>query len=100
MPRRTPHPLCLALGGYKDERHAPCPDLCRSALDDKPIINRRLTLNQDQAVGNDRFYREIEAKTFQRRELRKRGRPGSRMNSQQPTTRVEAIRHFKSLSIN
>jgi len=31
--------------------------------------------NQDQPIGNARFYREIEAMTGQRRELRKRGRP-------------------------
>ena len=35
----------------------------------------RLALNQDQPIGNDRFYREIEAKTGLRRELRKRRRP-------------------------
>jgi hypothetical protein len=34
-----------------------------------------LALNQDQPVGNDRFSREIEAMTGQRREWRKRGRP-------------------------
>ena len=37
-----------------------------------------MALNQDQPIGNDRFYREIEAMTGQRRELRKRGRPRNR----------------------
>lgn len=37
-----------------------------------------MALNQDQPIGNDRFYREIEAMTRQRRELRKRGRPSKR----------------------
>jgi hypothetical protein len=31
-----------------------------------------------QPIGNDRFYREIEAMTGQRRELRRRGRPRKR----------------------
>jgi len=34
-----------------------------------------MALNQDQPIGNSRFYAEIEAMTGQRRELRKRGRP-------------------------
>ncbi len=34
-----------------------------------------MALNQDQPIGNERFYREIETVTGQRRELRKRGRP-------------------------
>ena len=34
-----------------------------------------MALNQDQPIGDDRFYREIEAMTGQKRELRKRGRP-------------------------
>jgi hypothetical protein len=34
-----------------------------------------MTLNQDQPVGNSRFYAQIEAMTGQRRELRKSGRP-------------------------
>jgi hypothetical protein len=32
-------------------------------------------INQEQPVGNDRFYRELEGMTRQRRHLRKRGRP-------------------------
>jgi putative transposase len=34
-----------------------------------------MALNQDQPLGNSRFYAEIEAMTGQRRELRKRGHP-------------------------
>jgi len=34
-----------------------------------------MALNQDQPIGNDRFYLAIEAMTGQRRALRKRGRP-------------------------
>ena len=50
-------------------------ELCRGALDDKPLADLRLALNQDQPIGNDRFYREIKAMTGQRRELGRRGRP-------------------------
>jgi putative transposase len=71
----TAHPLYLALGAYDDARRAAYCDLFRGALDDKPIADLRLALNQDQPIGNDRFYREIEAMTGQRRELRRRGRP-------------------------
>ncbi|UHD18111.1 hypothetical protein [Thiocapsa bogorovii] len=42
---------------------------------DKPLGDLRMARNQDQPVGNDRFCREIEATTGQRRQLRKRGRP-------------------------
>jgi putative transposase len=39
-----------------------------------------MALNQDQPIGNDRFYREIEAMTGLRGELRKRGRKRKRRN--------------------
>ena len=71
----TAHPLYLALGADDDTRRAAYRELFRGALDDKPLADLRLALNQDQPIGNDRFYREIEAMTGQRRELRRRGRP-------------------------
>jgi putative transposase len=70
-----PHPLYLALGADADARRAAYRELFRGTLDDTPLSLLRLALNQDQPIGNDRFYREIEAMTGQRRELRKRGRP-------------------------
>jgi hypothetical protein len=33
------------------------------------------SISEDQPIGNDRFYRKIQAMTSQRRDLRKRGRP-------------------------
>ena len=72
------HPLYLGLGADDDARRAAYRDLFSSALDGKPLAELRLALNQDQPAGNDRFYREIEAMTGQRRELRKRGRPRKR----------------------
>jgi len=79
----TAHPLYLALGADDDARRAAYRELFRGALDDKPLADLRLALNQDQPIGNDRFYREIEAMTGQRRELRRRGRP--RKQEQKPS---------------
>jgi putative transposase len=74
----SPHSLYLALGADDDARRAAYRELFRGALDEEPLSDLRLDLNQDQPIGNGRFYREIEAMTGQRRELRKRGRPGKR----------------------
>ena len=74
----SPHPLYLALGADDDARRSAYRELFRGALDEKPLSDLRLALNQDQPIGNDRFYREIEAMTGQRRELRQRGRPRKR----------------------
>jgi putative transposase len=74
-PLLSPHPLYLALGADDDAQRRAYRELFRDALDEKPLSDLRLALNQDQPIGNDRFYREIEAMTGQRRELRKRGRP-------------------------
>ena len=64
----------------------------RSALDEKPLSDLRLALNQSQPIGNDRFYREIEALTGQRRELRRRGRP--RKRDQEPSVGDTAQREL------
>jgi putative transposase len=71
----TPHALYLGLGDDEQARRSADRELFDGALDDKPLGALRLALNPDQPMGNDRFYREIEAMTGQRRELRKRGRP-------------------------
>lgn len=71
----SPHPLYLALGQDKAGREEAYRALFRTALDDEPIGELRMALNQNQPVGNARFYEEIEAMTGQRRELRQRGRP-------------------------
>ncbi len=74
----SPHGLYLALGQDDESRHAAYRELFRGTLEDVPLSELRMALNQDQPIGNDRFYREIEAMTGQRRELRKRGRPPKR----------------------
>ncbi len=71
----TAHPLYLGLGADDDARRAAYRELFRDAVDDKPLADLRLALNQDQSPGNDRFYREIAAIMGQRPELRKRVRP-------------------------
>ena len=74
----SPHALYLALSADDDARRAAYRELFRATLDEKPLRNLRLALKQDQLIGNDRFYREIEAMTGQRRVLRRRGRPRKR----------------------
>jgi putative transposase len=71
----SPHPLYLALAFDPAQRFAAYRALFSSALEDAPLAELRLALNQNQPLGNDRFYAEIEAVTGQRREPRKRGRP-------------------------
>jgi putative transposase len=70
----TSHALHLGLGDDEDGRRAAYRELFRIALDDKPLGDLRLAINQDQPIGTDRSYREIEAMSGQRRRLRKRGR--------------------------
>ena len=76
----TPHSLYLAMGVDDNSRCAVYRDLFGCALEDLPLAELRMALNQDQPIGNDRFYQDIEAMTGQRRELRKRGRPGKSKN--------------------
>lgn len=70
----TPHSLYLAIGRDDPERQAAYRDLFRAQLDSKAINDIRLALNQNQPLGNSRFYARIEATTGQRREARPRGR--------------------------
>lgn len=74
-PYLTPHPLYLAIGRGDTERQAAYRDLFRAQLDNKAIDDIRLALNQNQPLGNSRFYAKIEATTGQRREAKLRGRP-------------------------
>ena len=74
-PYLTPHPLYLALGRDDKERQAAYRELFRAQLDSKAIEDMRLALNQNQPLGNSRFYAKIEAMTGQKREAKPRGRP-------------------------
>jgi putative transposase len=71
----SPHPLYLALGSEDRARQAAYRALFRPHLDRAAIDDIRLALNQNQPLGNSRFYARIEKLTGQRREARPRGRP-------------------------
>ena len=71
----TPHPLYLAIGRNDSERQAAYRDLFQAQLDSNAIDDIRVALNQNQPLGNSRFYSNIESVTGQRREAKPRGRP-------------------------
>jgi putative transposase len=73
--RVTPHALYLALGQSATGRQAAYRALFRAHLDEAAIDDIRLALNQNQPLGNSRFYARIEKLTGVRREARARGRP-------------------------
>ena len=76
-PYLAPHPLYLALGRDGKEKQAAYRELFRELfrmqLDNKAIEDMRLALNQNQPLGNSRFYAKIEAMTGQKREAKPRG---------------------------
>lgn len=80
----SPHPLYLALAVEDAARREVYRGLFRTALDDTPLADLRMALNQDQPIGNSRFYAQIKAMTGQRRELRKRGRPRKKTETEPP----------------
>jgi putative transposase len=71
----TPHPLYLALGQTARRRQNAYRALFRAQPDTDPIDDIRLALNQNQPLGNARFYSKIEKVTGRRREPKPRGRP-------------------------
>ena len=81
----SPHPLYLALAAHEAPRREAYRNLFRAALDDAPLADLRMALNQDQPIGNSRFYEEIETITGQSRELRKRGRPPKKRDADSKT---------------
>ena len=73
--RITPHALYLAMGSNDKARQAAYRALYRAHLDGATIADIRLALNQNQPLGNSRFYAKIERIIGTRREARARGRP-------------------------
>lgn len=67
--------LYQALGATSEERQSAYRALFRTQLDGEAINDIRLALNQNQPLGNERFYQHIEQMTGQRREGKPRGRP-------------------------
>jgi putative transposase len=79
-PYLAPHSVYLALGKDGKDRQAVYRALFRAQLDKAAIDDIRLALNQNQPLGDSRFYAKIEAVTGQRREARPRGRPRVRQD--------------------
>ena len=73
--RITPHALYQALGLTDKSRQSAYRALFRAHLDGAAIDDIRLALNQNQPLGNSRFYARIEKATGVRREAQPRGRP-------------------------
>ncbi len=77
------------LGADAVQRQAAHRNLFASELEDAPLCDLRVALNQNQPIGNSRLYAEIEAMTDQRRELRKRGRPRKEKKPQDESAQSE-----------
>jgi putative transposase len=71
----TPHPLYRSLGLTEKEQQTAYRALFRTKLDHAAIDDMRLALNQNQPIGNERFYATIEKMTGERREAKRQGRP-------------------------
>ena len=82
--RLAPHELYNALGPNATERQAAYRALFRAHLDHDAIVDIRLALNQNQPLGNARFYARIEQMTGVRRETKPRGRPRKESLSAEP----------------
>ena len=74
-PLLVPHSVYLSLGATDKARQAAYRHLFRYHLDEEMVSELRLAVNQNQPLGNERFYETIERMAGQRREARPRGRP-------------------------
>ena len=73
--RVTSHAVYLALGAADAPRRKAYRDLFRSELDTAAVDHIRLALNQNQPLGDSRFYARVARAAGERREARPRGRP-------------------------
>ena len=73
--RITPHVLYQAMGQTDKSRQTAYRALFRVQFDGAAIDDIQLALNQNQPLGNSRFYARIEKATGVRRQARPRGRP-------------------------
>ena len=81
----SPHPLYLALGSEAKTRQASYRALFRPELDEEAISDLPLAINQNQPLGNTRFFDKIETMTGQGPEPRPRGRPKNQgTNAERP----------------
>jgi putative transposase len=81
------HELYRSLGQSDATRQQAYRMLFRSELDADAIDDIRLTLNQNQPLGNERFHAVIEKMTGTRREANTRG--GPRLESDPTTAPLE-----------
>ncbi len=79
-PLLTPHPEFLALGHDRAARAAAYRALCAAALDEEELAAIRSHLQQQKALGPDRFQAWVEARTGRFAGLRAPGRPQARAN--------------------
>jgi putative transposase len=71
----SPHEVYRSLGQSDAARQQAYRALFCAELDADAIEDIRLTLNQNQPLGNERFHAQIEQMTGTRREAKSRGRP-------------------------
>ncbi len=71
----SPHALYLAQGRSAAARQQAYRALFRTQLDRAAVDDIRLALNQNQPLGNSRFYSKIARMMGERRQARPRGRP-------------------------
>ena len=87
----TPHLLYQALGQTDKARQTAYRALFRAPLDGTAIDDIRLALNQNQPLGNARFYARIEKATGVRREARPRGRPRLEADAKQAAVAGQGV---------
>ena len=89
--RITPHVLYQALDRTDKRRQTAYRALFRAQLDGAAIDDIRLALNQNQPLGNSRFYARIEKATGVRRQARQRGRPRLEADAEQVVVAGQAV---------
>ena len=73
--RLTPHEVYQTLGATESVRRKAYRELFRSELDAAAVDDIGLALNQNQPLGDSRFYARVARAAGERREARPRGRP-------------------------
>ena len=71
----SPHPLYMAMSSTGPRQQSAYRALFRAHLDAAAVAELRLALNQNQPLGDNRFYANIERMMGERRQPRPRGRP-------------------------
>lgn len=89
--RVSAHPLYLALGDTDVVRHSVYRALFRAHLDKAALDDIRMALNQNQPLGNGRFYAKIERMLGERRQARPRGRPKAEADAAQNTSEGQGM---------